>query len=121
MGARASRRTQSPAAVAALKAKPEDPQSCHAGPSPLAEGQAATREILGLVAQVQADAQPVFDGIAEAALRLCQATSSNVVTFDGELIHVAAVAPNGAGGADAVRAHFATYPRRPNRDTANTR
>jgi two-component system, NtrC family, sensor kinase len=85
------------------------------------EQQTATSEILRVISQSPTDVQPVFDTIVAAALKLCAATSSNLVTFDGELIHVAALATVSPEGADAARRHFSSYPRRPSRDTANTR
>jgi signal transduction histidine kinase len=36
--------------------------------------------------------QPVFDTIAQAALRLCRARTVNVLRFDGQLLHLAAQA-----------------------------
>jgi signal transduction histidine kinase len=62
--------------------------------------------------------QPVFDTIAAAALKLCRASSANLVTFDGELLHIAALAIVNPEGADAVRR---LYPRPRSRDTAATR
>src|SRR6185437_8193026 len=56
------------------------------------EQQAATSEILRVISRSQTDAQPVFDTIAAAALQLCRASSAVVFTFDGTLIHVAALA-----------------------------
>ncbi|HEU0258961.1 MAG TPA: GAF domain-containing protein, partial [Burkholderiales bacterium] len=85
------------------------------------ERQTATAEILKVIARSPADVQPVFDAIVTAALKLCAATSANAVTFDGELIHVAAVAEAGASAAEALGRHFGTYPKRPSSDTANTR
>ena len=55
------------------------------------EQQTATSEILRVISQSQTDVQPVFDTIAAAALKLCGASSANVFTFDGELIHLAAI------------------------------
>jgi transcriptional regulator with GAF, ATPase, and Fis domain len=54
--------------------------------------QRATSEILRLISRTHDSAQPVFDTIADAALRLCGATAANVFTFDGERLHVAAMA-----------------------------
>ncbi len=85
------------------------------------EQQTATSEILRVISRSRTDVQPVFDSIVAAARELCGATSANVVTFDGELIHVAAVAPMSPDGADAIHRHFDSYPRPPSRDTANTR
>ena len=55
------------------------------------EQQTATSEILRVISQSQTDVQPVFDTIVSAALKLCSASSANVFTFDGELIHLAAL------------------------------
>ena len=85
------------------------------------ERQAATAEILKVISRSPASTQPVFEAIVAAALKLCSARSANAVTFDGELIHVAAVAEAGASAAAALRRHFGSYPKRPSRDTANTR
>ena len=52
------------------------------------EQQTATSEILRVISQSPTDVQPVFDTIAAAALKLCSASSANVYTFDGELIHL---------------------------------
>jgi len=52
--------------------------------------QAATAEILGIISDSPADAQPVFDAIAVNALRLCDARGAVVVRYDGELLHVVA-------------------------------
>jgi GAF domain-containing protein len=82
------------------------------------EQQTATSDILRVISQSQTDAQPVFDTIAAAAMKLCRASSGNVVTFDGELIHIAALAIVNPEGVDAVRR---LYPRPPGRDTAASR
>jgi two-component system, NtrC family, sensor kinase len=83
------------------------------------EQQTATSEILRVISQSPTDVQPVFDTIVEAALRLCEATSANVVTFDGELIHLAAFGPAFPEGLDIALHH--TYPRPPSRAAANAR
>ena len=82
------------------------------------EQQTATSEILRVISQSQTNVQPVFESIATAALELCRARSALVTTFDGELIHLAATANVNAEGADAIR-H--TYPRPPDRSSANSR
>ena len=83
--------------------------------------QTATSEILRVMSRSRSDVQPVFDTIANAAMKLCSASSANVVTYDGRLVQVASVAAAHAGGTDALREHFRTYPRPPSRDTANCR
>ena len=85
------------------------------------ERQTATAEILKVISRSPTSTQPVFEAIVAAALELCSARSANAVTFDGTLIHVAAVAEAGASAAAALRRHFGSYPKRPSRDTANTR
>ncbi len=82
------------------------------------EQQTATSEILRVISQSQIDVQPVFDTIATAALKLCSASSVNVFTFDGELIHLAALVNSRPGGAEAMRR---LWPRPPSRDAAAAR
>jgi len=80
--------------------------------------EAATSRILHAMARSPADVQPVFDAIANAALDLCRASSAVVLKFDGELLHIAALASVHPSGAEALRSAF---PRPPSHDTAATR
>jgi GAF domain-containing protein/CheY-like chemotaxis protein len=82
------------------------------------EQQTATSEILRVISSSPTDVQPVFDAIAQAALRLCGAASSLVTTFDGELLHLCAQAAIGAEGTDVIRG---VYPRRPSEGFATGR
>jgi GAF domain-containing protein/anti-sigma regulatory factor (Ser/Thr protein kinase) len=82
------------------------------------EQQTATSEILSVISKSQTDVQPVFNTIAKAARELCRATSANVFTYDGELVHAVAVSSPSPEYAEAVRQ---VYPRRPGRDTGVTR
>jgi GAF domain-containing protein len=82
------------------------------------EQQTATSDILRVISQSQTNVQPVFDTIAGAAQKLCNASAGLVFTFDGELIHLVAIANLDPAGADAWRNAF---PRPPSRDTASTR
>jgi signal transduction histidine kinase len=82
------------------------------------EQQTATSEILRVISQSQTDVQPVFQTIADAVLRLCGATSANLLTFDGELLRVAALANVDPASEGAFRSF---YPRAPGRETAVTR
>jgi GAF domain-containing protein len=78
----------------------------------------ATSEILRVISGSPTDVQPVFDAIADAAMRLCGAASSIVTTFDGELVHLSAEAAISPEGTDAVRT---LYPIRPSRGFASGR
>jgi len=82
------------------------------------EQQAATSEILRVIRRSPNDAQPVFDMIAERAMRLCGALHGGVFTFDGALVHVASHVYVSADFLEAVRR---TYPRPPDRGTASAR
>ena len=82
------------------------------------EQQAATAEILRAISRSPGDAQPVFDTIAAAALKLCRARSANVLTYDGTLVHIAATAVVDAAGAAALRSIF---PQPAGRGTAASR
>ncbi len=82
------------------------------------EQQTATSDILRVISQSPTDTQPVFDTIVTAAMNLCGAVSANVFTFDGELIHLAALVNATTEGADAMRG---LWPRPPGRDMAAAR
>ncbi len=86
--------------------------------------QAATSEILRLISETKSSAQPVFDTIAAAALRLCNATSANVFTFDGRLLHLVALARPDSGWNDPAQQHEGFrrhFPRPAGRDMAAPR
>ena len=74
------------------------------------ERQTATAEILRVISSSPTDIRPVFDTIAEAAMRLCGANSSIVTTFDGELLRLSAQADISPEGNDVFGR---TYPLRP--------
>src|SRR5262245_15293920 len=82
------------------------------------EQQTATGEILHAISRSPTDVQPVFDTIAKAAMKLCGATSANVFTFDGKLLHAAAIHVINPGGEEAFRRIF---PRPADRGTAASR
>src|SRR5882762_3464932 len=52
--------------------------------------QAATAEILKVIASSPSDVQPVFDVIVETAVRLCGARMGRVYRFDASMIHMVA-------------------------------
>jgi len=82
------------------------------------EQQTATSEILRVISRSRTDVKPVFETIAQAALKLCGATSSTVHTYDGTLLHIGALASTTPEGAEAIRAVF---PRPAGRDNGVTR
>ena len=76
------------------------------------EQRAATGEILQVISTSHGDTQPVFDAIAANVLRLCDARFSSIFRFDGELIHLAALANLTPEGAAAFRNVYPTPPGR---------
>src|SRR5438093_7129082 len=84
----------------------------------LVEQQTATAEILSVISSSPTDVQPVFDTITQNALELCGAASSLLTTFDGELLHLAALANVRPGVSDSLQR---VYPMRPGRGAAGAR
>jgi GAF domain-containing protein len=82
------------------------------------ERQTATSEILRVISRSPTDVQPVFETIAERALRLCDGRECSVFRFDGELIHLMALADVSASWAGALRSAF---PRPPGRGSMTAR
>jgi signal transduction histidine kinase len=74
--------------------------------------QAATAEILRVIAGLGTDIQPVLDAIARNAKQLCGGLAGGVFRFDGELVDL--VASDGLAPAAVERAR-AMYPMRPDR------
>src|SRR5882724_11509097 len=54
------------------------------------ERQAATSEVLSLIADAPTDLAPVFDRIVKNAARLCQSVLSAVYRREGEQVHLVA-------------------------------
>ena len=54
------------------------------------EQQTATSEILRVISGSPTDVQPVFQAIAESAVRLCGGVFSTLISFDGELMRLEA-------------------------------
>jgi PAS domain S-box-containing protein len=82
------------------------------------EQQTATGEILGVISSSPTDVQPVFDAIAERAVRLCDGLFSGVFRFDGERMHIAAGhnwTPNARQGLERM------YPMPPSRQQISSR
>ena len=83
------------------------------------ERQTATSEILRAISQSPTDVQPVFDTIADAAMNLCGGTFATVVRYDGEVVHIEALASSWKREeADAIRRR---YPMPPSRATVASR
>jgi GAF domain-containing protein len=76
------------------------------------EQQTATAEILRVISTSPTELQPVFDAIAAHAMRLCRARHGVVLRFDGEFVHLAALANASPEGEDALRRAFPTPPGR---------
>src|SRR5262249_46962864 len=55
------------------------------------EQQAATSDILGVIASSATDIQPVLDAMAESAARLCDAKDATIFRVDGEMLHRVAI------------------------------
>jgi class 3 adenylate cyclase len=68
--------------------------------------QAATSEILKVIARSPSDAQPVFDAIAQAAVRLIGGFSATVTRADNGMVHLLAMTSTSDFGNDAVRKSF---------------
>ncbi|MBI3457064.1 MAG: response regulator, partial [Candidatus Rokubacteria bacterium] len=77
--------------------------------------QTATSEVLGVISSSPTDTQPVFDMIAESAVRLCDGQFCAVFRFDGELLHLAGHRGLTLEGA---RAYEQGFPLRPGEDSA---
>ncbi|MET0166644.1 MAG: GAF domain-containing protein [Vicinamibacterales bacterium] len=90
----------------------------HAQVSEALDQQTATSEILKVISRSPTDVQPVFDAIAESAMRLCDAGVGGVLTFDGELVHLAGMANIDPLGVGVLRDVF---PMAPSRGSASAR
>ncbi|HEU5153701.1 MAG TPA: GAF domain-containing protein, partial [Gemmatimonadales bacterium] len=86
----------------------------HAQVSEALDQQTATAEILRVISSSPTKIQPVFDTIAESAVRLCDGLISGVYRFDGDLISFVAHSGWTAVGLEVVQR---LYPRAPSRET----
>jgi two-component system, NtrC family, sensor kinase len=89
-----------------LQQKNEALTQAHAQVSESLEQQTATSEILRAISSSPTDIQPVFDIIAESAVRLCGAEASTVTRLDGEWVRLVAVYGSRPDGVDAVRRSY---------------
>jgi len=81
------------------------------------EQQTATAEVLKVISRSAFDVQPVFETVAESAVRLCDADKAFVFRFDGELLR-AAVAVNAS---QELNVFIARNPIRPGRHSGAAR
>jgi GAF domain-containing protein len=84
------------------------------------EQQTATAEILGTISQAQADVQPVFEAIADSAMRLFGAWSVGVYRYEAELLRLVAARGGLPGSSETLREQFQAG-RRPTGDAPRDR
>src|SRR4029077_12050233 len=77
--------------------------------------QAATSEILGVIARSPTDVQPVFEAIVARAAALCEAEFSAVAKLEDGLLHLVAV--HSLSPEESV-AFYSLFPRSPERNFA---
>ncbi len=88
----------------------------HAQVTEALERQTATAEILRAISEAQVDVQPVFQAIADSAMRLFRAWSVSVSRYDGELSSLAAARGGLPGSSESLLA-AQQVPHRPSSDT----
>ena len=69
-------------------------------------GQAATAEILKVIASSPSDVQPVFDAVAENSMRLLGALSATVTVRVGDALHLGALTSTDDAGDEALKRFF---------------
>ena len=82
------------------------------------EQQTATSEMLRVISSSPTNVQPVFDAIAESAVRLCDGQFSFVLRFDGKVMDFASCCGLSAEGLDAFHS---VLPMSASEDTASGR
>src|SRR5258708_2696051 len=70
------------------------------------EHQAASAEILKVIASSPSDVQPVFEAIAESAKRLLGGFSTTVLRFIGDELHLVAYTPTNPAADEALKSSF---------------
>jgi GAF domain-containing protein len=100
-----------------LQEKNEALTQAHAQVTESLEQQTATSELLKVIGRSTFDLQPVFETLAQNALRLCEAEQSSIFRFDGQVLRL--VAANNASPAN--RAFLEQHPIAPGRHSASAR
>jgi GAF domain-containing protein len=72
--------------------------------------QTATSDILRVISSSPTEIEPVFNAIAQSAIRLCEGNFGNVATYDGELLHLVAHANVTAEGVELTKQMFPMRP-----------
>jgi len=101
-----------------LQEKNEALTQAHAQVTESLEQQTAMSDILKVIASSSTDLAPVFDTICQSAIRLCGAYGGLITSFDGTLVHLAAVSSPNPDANEHVRRE---YPRRPDVTAARDR
>jgi len=89
----------------------------HAQVSESLEQQTATSEILRVISSSPTDIAPVFDAIAQSAVRLWDGDYCNVASYEGEQLHMVGHANVTGEGVELFELTKQMFPMRPNRAT----
>ena len=93
-----------------VEARTRELEEANAGLKESLEQQTAMSEILRVISSSPTDLQPVFDIIAESAVKLCDAEVATVTRFDGELVHLGATYGSSVEGIAALQRAFPMPP-----------
>jgi signal transduction histidine kinase len=100
-----------------LQEKNQALTEAHAQVTEALEQQTATSELLKVIGRSTFDLQPVFETLAENAVRLCGATQSSIFRFDGQVLRVVAT----HNASSEVRGFLEQNPIAPGRQSGSAR